>query len=619
MESLYGNSRTGPSSQFTGHGTNHEGEVHIARLNFQPNFESVANALDVLTLSYDAYNFLHRKSPLQMLLIPTRISQILILISSSALFGCGGGGGGDATTGSAAAPPVTAAPLTPIPSSGNFALLYKVEGLTTAPRSGVSLIHPADRSTEYVIEPPALNVSSPITIYSGTVDAVNSKVSNLSAHSLLYIAGGDVKRLPLTATGTHPKAALQVAGATNLCDFVVDNFYRPQGTDFGTPLASRYLATTRGADNICASADDGQVEISFDAQGKPQTAALQNAAALGPVLAVLRNPATLKPSANVHGRAIVVTQPSAIVHTLVTGTAPAMTKAVAVSVDALVGQQNNRLVVWDISGKNVALDATITAGTGWESIGFDANNFYVYRNTGALATLPTSTWKLVKISRQSPAATLLASGAGYIQSASLGLNSIFVTSANVSGFSLNRLSKEAPSAPAMLSGPSITQIPATLASAQGVQLVLTISAGANGQRNIAISVLEEETSKTLYSNANALPLNLLAGTTLALNATNDAVGFVITGDASATAGALGATVISYDAATRTPVVVGRLPSVGDFGFSVGYAATGGTTTNSFDTGTLSGLSATSILASPRRIFSFEPRVADSMQYTTSVR
>ena len=544
------------------------------------------------------------------------ITRLLALVSSSVLFGCGGGGD---TTAGPVAPPLTTPTGATIPNSGTFASLFKADGTPGATRFGISLIHPSDRSTEYVIEPGTPNLSSPITLYSGTVDAVTSKVSNLSAHSLLYIAGGDVKRLPLAATGISPKAALQVAGATNLCDFVVDSFYRPQGTDFGTPLASKYVATTRGADNICASPDDGQVEITFDAQGTPQRAALPNAVALGPVLAVLRNPATLKPSATVHRRAIVVTQPTAAVTTMLAATAPAMTKAVAVSVDAMVGQQNHRLVYWDISGQNVALDATITAGTGWESIGFDANNFYVFRSTGALSTLPTSTWKIVKISKVSPAATLLASGTGYIQSASLGVNSIFVTSANVSGFSLNRLSKAAPSAPVMLSGPFTTQIPATLSSNEGVQLVLNTSTGANGQRNITISVLEEATDKTLYSIANALPLNVLAGTSLALNATNDAVGFVIVGDTSATAGALGATVISYDAATRTPFVIGRFPLVAEFGASVGYAATGGTTTNSFGTGTLSALSATAILASPRRLFSFEPRVADSIQYTTSVR
>ena len=562
---------------------------------------------------------LYRKSLLKTLLTPARISHLLVLITTFVLFGCGGGGGGGSTTPGGVATATDTAAATVIPGSGTFALLFNADGPTTAPRFGISVIHPADRLTEYVIEPATLNLSSPITIYSGTVDAVTSKVSNLSAHSLLYIAGGDVKRLPLAATGASPKAALQVAGATNLCDFVVDSFYRPQGTDFGNPLASRYVATTRGADNICASSDDGQVEISFDAQGKPQTAPLPNAAALGPVLAVLRNPATLKPSATVHRRAIVVTQPTAAVITMLAATAPALTKAVAVSVDALIGQQSNRLVYWDIGGQNVALDATITAGTGWESIGFDADNFYVFRNTGALATLPTSTWKLVKISRQSPAATVLASGTGFIQSASLGLNSIFVTLANVSGFSLNRLAKAAPSTPVMLSGPSITQIPATLPSSEGLQLVLNTSAGANGQRKIGINVLEEDTNKTLFSNDNALPFNLLTGTTLALNATNDAVGFVVVGDTSATAGSLGATLINYDAGTRTPVVVGRFPLAADFGSSVGYAANGGTTTNSFGTGTLSALSATAVLTSPRRIFSFVPRIADSIQYTTSVR
>ena len=506
-----------------------------------------------------------------------------------------------------------------IPSSGNFALLFKVEGPTGTPYSGISLIHPADRSTEYVIEPAAFSLSSPITLFSGTVDATNSKVSSLLAHSLLYIVGGDVKRLPLAAIGATPKAALQVAGATNLCDFVTESFYRPQGTDYGAPLASKYVATTKGADDLCGTRDDGQAEISFDAQGKPQTAPTPFAASLGPVLAVLRNPATLKPSATAHGRAIAVTQPTATVYTLLAAAAPAMTKVVAVSVDALVGEQNNRIVFWDYSGRNIALDATITAGTGWESAGFDANNFYVYRNTGALATLPTSTWKLVKISKTAPSATLLASGSGYIAAASMGLSSLFLTSANVSGFSLNRVSKAGPSTSVMLQGPSITQIPIALASTEGVQLVLNTATGTGGQRTTAISVLEEETNKTLFSNASAQPFNLVTGTTLALNNSTDAVGFVMTGDSSATAGSLGGTLTSYDAASRKSVVVGRLPAAGEFGYPVGNAATGGPSTSTFGTGSLSAITATAILPSPRRFFSFDPRVADSIQYTTSVK
>ena len=562
-----------------------------------------------------AGHFLTRESTLRALFFKsTSISQILALGSLSALLGCGGGGDSPGIV----APVVPTPTATLIPSSGTFALLLKAEGPPTALRVGISLIHPADRSAEYVIEPAALNVSSPITLYSGTVDAVNSKISSLSAHSVLYIAGGDVKRLPLAANGASPKASLQVAGATNLCDFVIDSYVRPQGTDYGTPLASRYLATTKGTDNLCATSDDGQVEISFDAQGKPQTAPVQNAATLGPVLAVLRNPATLKPAATVHGRAIAVTQP-ATVYTLLADTAPAMTKAIAVSVDALVGEQNNRLVFWDFSGKNITLDATVTAGVGWESAGYDANNFYVYRNTGALATLPTSTWKLVKISKTVPSATLLASGSGYIASASMGLNSLFITSANTSGFTLNRYSKAAPGAPAVLQGPSTNQITVALASKEGVQLFFNSTTGANGLRLSSVSLVEEETNKTLFSNASAQPFHLLTGSTVTLNNSVDAVGFAMAGDFSATTGSLGGTLISYDAATRTPVIAGRLPSAGEFGYPAGVLATGGAMGSNFGTGTLSALSATTFLASPRRLFSFDPRVADSIQYTTSVK
>ena len=162
-----------------------------------------------------AGHFLTRESTLRALFFKSaRISQILALGSLSALLGCGGGGDSPGIV----APVVPTPTAALIPSSGTFALLLKAEGPSTALRTGISLIHPADRSAEYVIEPAALNVSSPITLYSGTVDAVNSKISSLSAHSVLYIAGGDVKRLPLAANGASPKASLQVAGATNLCD-----------------------------------------------------------------------------------------------------------------------------------------------------------------------------------------------------------------------------------------------------------------------------------------------------------------------------------------------------------------------------------------------------------------
>ena len=552
-----------------------------------------------------------------------RICQMLALASLSVLVGCGGGGDSAGGSGGSTAPVVTTPAAGSIPNSGRFALVLKVEGSTTAPRAGISLIHPADRSAEYVIEPPALNVPSPITMYSGTVDVVNSRVSNLTAHSVLYIAGGDVKRLPLAATGASPRAALQVAGVTNLCDFVIDNYVRPQGTDYGTPLASRYRATTKGTDNVCGTFDDGQVEISFDALGKPQTAPVQNAAALGSVLAVLRDPTTLKPAATVHGRAIAVTQ-STTVYTQLAATAPAVTKVIEVSVDAMVGEQGNRLVFWDFSGKNIPLDATVTAGVGWESVGYDANNFYVYRNTGTLTAAITlnsptaSTWKLVKISKTSPTAILLASGSGHLAAASMGLSSLFVTTASTNGYSLSRYSKAIPGAPVVLQSPS-TQITLALASKEGVQLLFNAFTAASGERITTVSIVEEETNKTLLSTVGALPLDRITGTTLALNNSENAVGFLISAGITSEIGALSGNLISYDATARTSVFTGSTPSRAEFGSPIAFLASGGTSGNTFGTGTLSTTNGTSILASPRRVFSFDPRVADSIQYTTTVK
>jgi hypothetical protein len=370
---------------------------------------------------------------------------------------------------------------------------------------------------------------------------------------------------------------------------------------------------------VCSTFDDGQVEVSFDARGKPQTAPLPNATALGPVLAVLRNPATLKPSATVHARAIAVTQPTATVFNLTATSAPAMTKVVALSVDALVGQQNNRLVFWDISGKNVALDATITAGTGWQSIGFDATSFYLYRNSGSSATAATSTWKVVKVSRQAPVATLLASGAGYIASTSMGLTSLFITSLSVNGASLSRLAKAAPGVPVVFQGPFSTEVPSSIALSGGVQLISNTPASTTALVNTVISVQEEDTGKTLFSNANAFPAQFVQNTTFALNNSVEIAAAIILGDGSATAVHLGATLISYDAASRTQTVVGRLPSAAEFGFATGLASISGTGANGFGTGTLSALTAGNIPASPRRLFSFDRNVADSIQYTTAVK
>ncbi len=440
-------------------------------------------------------------------------------------------------------------------------------------------------------------------------------------NAVVYIVGGDIKRLPLAATGSDPKAGIQSAGVTTLCKFSAENTYiAPQGTDYANPLESKYLVSTKGSDGACNTADDGQAVVTFSTAGKPLVAAVDaSTAGLGRVLASLRNPITLKPSAVVYGRTLVVSQPSPASFPFAAAASPALTKVIETSVDLLVGEQNNRLTVLAIDGRNTPLDATIAGGVGWESAGFDNNNFYVFRNSAPLASFSTSTWKLVRISRSSPTATILASGSGNLALAAMGTNSILATILSTSGYSLNRISKTTPGSPVVLQGPSTSVLSTVLASSQGTHMVLRSNLVNGGVSSISVDMVDETSNATVYSRANAFVFDSIRPDFLFLNNSVDTTGFAILGDFSNTTGSLGASLIAYNAAGKVATVAGQFPNTTEFGSSRALSATGGSTGASFATGSLIAVSGTTYLTAPRRNYSFDPRVTNSIQYTTTVR
>ena len=302
---------------------------------------------------------------------PTYFASAALVGGMLLLTACGGGGGGSAVT--------VPVPADVFPTSGNYAYALKAGGSTTNPTVGLSLIHPLERSAEYQIETVSANLTDVKLIYSGTVSPATQSVSGVLPTALLYITGGDAKRLPLLANGNSPKTNVQAAGATGLCKITLE------ANDYAAPFDSKYMATTKGPDGLCGTADDGQARIEFTATGKP---VVSTSFPEGPLLGIFRELETLKPNSEIYGARIRDNSPS---HPLLcimgVDTTASMTKVVSQAPDVVVAERYGKLVVWTNACRETELNAAVTAGTGWETIGFDATDFYVYQNSGKTKSL----------------------------------------------------------------------------------------------------------------------------------------------------------------------------------------------------------------------------------------
>jgi hypothetical protein len=489
------------------------------------------------------------------------------------LLACGGGGGANPAS----------APTPTYPASGTYAAALKATGSSTSPSLGLSLIHPDERSTEYQIETTTANLTDLKTMYSGTVDVAGSRITAVQPVALLYIAGGDIKFLPLVANGKHPKTNVLGAGVTTLCKVMIE------GNDYGTPTSSRYIASTKGPDGICGTADDGEAEIIFDSVGKPSIQRQLSSSDLGYFLGMLRDPATQKPAAWVSGDRVQQWYPTPtdwIMRIAVVGgnSNPPITRVVAQSPDAVVAEYNNKLTVWSmgLTAVELVLNAAITSGTGWQSIGFDSSNFYVYYSSGSTTT---STWKIVKISRGSPTATLLASGSGFVAGASMGTSVLFPTIVSGSGYTLYKMSKTVPGTPVAVEGPST-------------------------------EMLDEVTGNKPYAAAGGVLQGIVEATAIDLRQSENRSRFIFATGATAATFMLGATLVSYDTATRLPTIAGNLPGSAEYGNNLAMASTSFGAMN-LQGGFVSAISGGTLQSSTLKMFSFDLQSANSLQYTTT--
>lgn len=510
------------------------------------------------------------------------------------LAACGGGGANS-----------DAAVVTTPPTSGAYGWVLKASGATDALKYGLSFVHPSKPEVEYVIEVARDVVSDARVVSSGSVDAAQLRTTGNQPHALVYIVGGDVRSVPMTADGTAPKLRVQRAQSTSACRFIIE------ANDYAAPQNSRYIVSTAGADGQCGGADDGRAEVRLAASGALGYTPLSGDRPLD----VLRDPATLAPRGWIYPRTVSLwsTTPAT---TIATRTAPAaaITSVLASSPNAALVADGTRLAVLNFAGSTVtesALDPVVTAGSAWQPIGFDANNFYAYAETG---TTFSSTWKVVKVSRSNPSASVLATGTGLVTVASAGRNMLYLTVFGQNDNKLIRIPK-AGGTPVVASSP-LTTLTTMTTSASDVHQRWRVTGVGSAAPAYTIDLVDENDA-TLFSVAGGFPMNLVEASSRNFNAGESRTQFLMARNYDTRAFG-DATLVGYDSAARTDRALGTLPGTVEFGTSPVFAAANGGP-GAFGAGFAARSSGGSVQEAGAKVFSFDLGVANSLKFTTSAQ
>ena len=201
----------------------------------------------------------------------------------------------------------------------------------------------------------------------------------------------------------------------------------------------------------------------------------------------------------------------------------------------------------------------------------------------------------------------------------MGVNAIFATVLSSNGYSLNKISKTTPGLPTVLQAASVNLLSAVSASSLGTHMVMRTNVVNGAVSRTTIDLVDEVSNVVVHSQENASIFDLIRPDFLDLNNSVETTGFAFLGGFSNTAGSLGASLIAYNANNKSVTKIGQLPNTAEFGSSRALSTTGGSTGANFATGSLVAISNSSFLATPRRNFSFDPRVENSLQYTSAVK
>lgn len=326
-----------------------------------------------------------------------------------ALAACGGSGSGGSTTDK---------PSAVWPATGNFEVVLRPSGSSTASPTKVSLslVHASTPDTEYIIDSTAAPSNLGLTLAKGEYNSATKQVSNLQNVAYVDDRNGLLRVTSLISSGKRPVTlTLPVTGLCSNSAILANNF--------SNPFASQLVANTAGTDGVCGTGDDVQLLFKFSDTGQPGYA-FAFPAKDNQVLGYLRSASTGQPShwlvawstgqtdlwdiaasyANIH-------QYSA---DFSLGGLTSTFTTVAKLGDLNLYTRNGvlKVVQWNAENKFGHFDAsTLTSASGWKEAGSDEANAYAFINTGDICT---GTWRIFAVSRSAASARTLASGTGSV-------------------------------------------------------------------------------------------------------------------------------------------------------------------------------------------------------------
>ncbi|MFM9917512.1 MAG: hypothetical protein ACKVOX_17045 [Rhizobacter sp.] len=528
--------------------------------------------------------------------LPRTLCLTALLSTLIGLSSCGGGGGHDGA-------------LTTFPTSGAYGWINKQVDSKVA----LSLVHPSQPDNEYQIDTTGVaNIFTTQLVSSGSVDTATQRVASIQPHTLLYIMDGQVRSVPLQANGDAPSSRVRHSSSTSACRFL------KAANDYATPFNSRFLVSVKSASGAC----DGAAELRFASDGALVYTPFTGEQPLG----VVRDAATLAPRGWIFSRTVVLwdTSPATTV-TIRPAAARAITKVVDSTYRTALVDDGERLSVVDFSGgtsfSQAPLNAALTAGGNWEPIGFDADNFYVYSTATDGQGAPT--WKVLKISRAAPAASLLASGSGPLARATMGVGVLYLAlndpGPDVVGDNsrLIRVNKATGALKTTAYSPNTQAFVRTTST--GIHQLGLYEVGYFPASHVLATTLQyiDENDTSLYSAINAFSVQDVEASAVDFNNSVNLTRFVFSG-AAVTGYFSDAPLFSYDSTTRTLNMLGTLPSAAaaldkDLWFN---ASAGPTRIGLGFTVLRDGNSRPEASA---RVFSFDLDTPNSLKYTTTTK
>ena len=526
-----------------------------------------------------------------------------VLVVAATLAGCGGGGGGDSSGNGDAAP-----------ASGPYAWVLKANGPTGSLTYGLSLVSPSKPGTEYAVEYGSSVLTDTRVVSTGSVDATNSKTSALQPYALVYIVGGDVRRVPLQANGSLPATLVQRAHSTTACKFLTDGNDHPLGDaiDYATPENTRFVVSTAGADGQCGTSDDGTAEVRLSA-----TAGLVfTASSGGTFMGLFRDAATLAPRGWIFARGVAYWGAGAGTSATVRADgSPAWQSVVQAAPTMALMDDGTQLSVVDFSAGTrpveTLLDAATTGGGGWVGIGFDADAFYAYRNTGSGSG---AQWAVMKVTRNMPHATVLAASTGQLSVASMGTTLMYVTALGQDANSLVAVSKSIGAQSQLLESTPASTLTTVQTSASGVHELWRIVNIGTAALNYQLEFIDETGLRLYTTAAGGYPITAPDAQVQRFDTSESRNRFVFaSGYGSRAFG--DAALMGFDATSHQVTTFGTLPGDASFGTDTVYAnAIGGPGS------AMAGFAARSVDGSIQvtgsEVFSFDFGTAGSLKFAT---